>query len=435
MKEKARQICIELQNHGFQAYFVGGCVRDTILGLEPKDYDVATSASAKEVADIFKYANFVGDVFGVSLVNGIEVASFRSENDYDGRRPNVCSFGATLQDDSDRRDFTFNALYQDPLTGEILDFHYGKEDLANGVVSFIGNARDRIQEDHLRILRAIRFKVMYDFVYDDDTEYALITNERLLSDVTSERIVAEIKKTGGKFSLFVKELDRLGMLGIIFGNVIQLKNVDQSPKWHPEGNAWVHTLRVIDTLASGDFVLNMAGLFHDFGKLMTTEVKENGKIGSAGHEKVSVDLTLPVLKRLKISNTEIEDILWLIKNHMKIKFFLEMKKSKQVVFAKDPRIDQLLDLLLADSMSVKQIKDSTVIITEIRKLQNDVRTFVVPIITGRDLIDLGMKPGSQFKQVLDVLFEIQINDGVTCKEDLLQMVHVVGLDKETDDDC
>lgn len=420
---KELEIVKTLHKNGHEAYYVGGCVRDMLLGKEPSDIDIATSATDKEVYGIFKNANLVGSSFGVSLISGVEVASFRTEDDYNGRRPQKCSTGASLKEDASRRDFTFNALYYNPITEEIKYFSDGVKDLDEKVVRFIGNADERIKEDNLRILRAIRFAVKLGFALDKETEKAIVRNKHLVGSVSTERVVAEIKKVGNKFSLFVKELDRLGLIGMIFGDIALLKGVPQNPEWHPEGCVWTHTMRVIDTLASDDFVLNMAGLFHDFGKLTTTAVKPNGKIGSLGHEKASVELARLVLRKLKLSNEEVKDILWLVENHMRIKYLLDMKKSKKVALAKDPRIEKLLDLMTADAMLVSMIKESFVIRDEILKLKEDKKTFVEPLITGKDLIDLGMKPSPEFKAILKDLFEVQINESVESKDFLIKRIN------------
>lgn len=190
-----------------------------------------------------------------------------------------------------------------------------------------------------------------------------------------------------------------------------------------EGDVWVHTLKVLDNLHTDDFVLNMAGLFHDFGKLTTTAVKPNGKIGSLGHEKESIVLTRPILRKLKLSNEEVRDILWLIENHMRIKYFAGMKKSKKVALTKDPRIEKLLDLMTADAMLVSMIKESFVIRNKISKLKEDEKTFVEPLVTGKDLIDLGMKPSPEFKAILKDLFEIQIDEGVESKDFLMKRIN------------
>lgn len=419
---KELEIVKTLHKNGHEAYYVGGCVRDMLLGKEPNDIDIATSATDKEVAEIFKNANLVGSSFGVSLVGGIEVASFRTESNYDGRRPYECSTGASLKEDAGRRDFTFNALYYNPITEEIKYFSDGVEHLDKKIVKFIGNADERIKEDNLRILRAIRFAVVLDFELSIDTKAAIFKNKNLLKNVPAERIVAEIKKAGNKFSLFVKMLDNFGLLDTIFGDIASLKSIEQNPEWHPEGDVFTHTMRVIDTLATDDFVLNMAGLFHDFGKLTTTAVKPNGKIGSLGHEKESIVLTRPILRKLKLSNEEVRDILWLIENHMRIKYFAGMKKSKKIALAKDPRIEKLLDLMTADAMLVSMLKESFAIRDEILNLKENRKTFIVPLVSGRDLISMGMKPGPKFKGILEEFFEIQIDEGITEKSDLLYRV-------------
>lgn len=418
---KEIDIVRKLQENGFEAYFVGGCVRDMILRKPPKDVDIVTSATPEEVSKIFETSFFVGESFGISLVSGVEVATFRTESSYDGRKPKSVHFSSSLEEDSNRRDFTFNALYFDPIKDKIIDLHYGIEDLETGTVRFIGKAEDRIMEDYLRILRAIRFASVYGFTLDEEAVSAIKENKHLLHSISAERITAEIKKTGNKFHKFVELLYDLHVIDEIFPYASALKNVPQNAVWHPEKDVWIHTLKVIKNLQTDDFVLNLAGLFHDFGKLTTTK-NEDGKITSKGHEADSVMLALPILKMLKVSNKEAEDILWLVENHMKIKHFLEMKKSKRIALAKDERTVKLAELSVADSMTEKALEKNTEIRDAILELRKDEKTFVAPLVSGNDLIALGMKPGKVFKTILDDLFDKQINKGITSKEELLEYV-------------
>lgn len=410
----------KLQKNRHEAYYVGGYVRDKLLGRIPTDIDIATSATPEEVSKIFRNSRFVGESFGVSLVGNIEIATFRTERNYDGRKPSNTYLGVSLEEDASRRDFTFNALYLNPITNEIIDLYNGEDDIKRKMVRFIGNADDRIKEDNLRILRAVRFAATLNFDLDVEAKIAIIKNKDLLDKVSAERIVMEIKKCGNKFSQFVKMLDEFNLIDKIFGNITDLKTVAQNPRWHPEGDVWTHSIRVIDTLGTDDFVLNMAGLFHDFGKLSTTTIKEDGNIGSAGHVEKSVTLVRPILKKLKLTSSDIKDILWLIENHMRIKLFLDMKKSKKVALVRDSRVNKLVDLSIADSMIISKIKENMAVRDAVIELQNDKKTFIEPLVTGKDLIALDLKPGPIFKLILRDLFDYQINNDIKTKEELLK---------------
>jgi len=237
-KRIATNICKRLQDAGFEAVFAGGAVRDMILGIEPNDYDVATNAAPIQIKKLFNNSKFVGESFGVSIVNGIEVATFRQENNYtDGRRPDTIKFCSSMKDDALRRDLTINALFFDPISEEIHDFVKGKCDISLGIIDFVGNPRDRINEDVLRILRAVRFKVRFGFQIDLLTEVALMESGSKLEALSGERIFEELKKG---LSLddpaeYINQLKKLNLLKFILPEIHSLIGCEQNRKWHPEG--------------------------------------------------------------------------------------------------------------------------------------------------------------------------------------------------------
>ncbi len=428
--ENEKNIINKLKASGFDAFIVGGAVRDIMLGMEPNDIDIATNAMPEDIDRIFKKSKFAGKAFGVSLIDGIEVATFRGDIGSNGRKPDKVKLGVSMKEDAERRDLTINAMFLDNEYN-LIDFFNGKEDLENEVIRFVGNAEERIKEDNLRILRAIRFASVLNFSFEEKTKEAIIENAYLIKTVSNERIIMELKKVikDGAFSGFVKICDELGLLKILFPKVTTLKGVEQSPKWHPEGDVFVHTMRVLSNIVSNDFALNIAALLHDIGKATTTVKNEDGKISSSGHENVGANMFLDDTKNKNsclsaLSNKEVEEIHFLIKNHMKIKYFDEFRKSKKVKLITEKSFTKLCSLTIADSMTSVGLKNNLKMIQLAEELEEEVEDYIEPIITGRDLINIGFNPkieGKIFGVILKSVYEKQIEEGILNKEKLLNL--------------
>ncbi len=278
MKEHATNIVRTLRQHGFQAYFAGGCVRDTLLGVTPSDYDVATDATPPEVMRIFPETYAVGAQFGVVLVpskddnlpapapsehpNYVEVATFRNDGDYsDGRHPDQVRYSTDPREDVQRRDFTINGLLMDPLDGDrVLDFVGGRDDLRAGVIRAIGDPERRFQEDKLRMLRAVRFAARFLYVIDPQTFAAIRKLAPLIHQVSNERVRDELTKmlTEGHARLAFELLEASGLLHEVLPEIERMKGVEQPPQFHPEGDVWIHTLMLLGQLPAQ--VLAHAGL-------------------------------------------------------------------------------------------------------------------------------------------------------------------------------
>src|SRR6056297_456790 len=307
---KAYEIVVKLTLFGHEAYFVGGAVRDILMDKDPSDIDIATSATPQEVNDAFENVKFVGESFGVSLVTiegeTFEVATFRSEKDYeDGRHPNDVKLVKDIFSDSSRRDLTINSIYLNPINNKIVDLFEGQKDIKNKRIKFVGNPLKRIKEDNLRILRAIRFAstMNFELIYEDME--AIRRNAFLIKNVSNERIKMEFDKafSKGNPARFISLLWSSGVLEQILPEVSELQTIEQSPKWHPEGDVLTHTIKTLKLLKDESVILKWAALFHDLGKVSTT-VEEDAGITSKGHEKESITIAQSIMERLKFSNHE-----------------------------------------------------------------------------------------------------------------------------------
>ena len=464
MKNKAINICKRLQDNGYEAVFAGGCVRDMILGIEPNDYDVATSATPSDIKKIFKNAKFVGESFGVSLIGEIEVATFRTDGSYmDGRRPDNITF-STMEEDAERRDLTINAIFFDPIKGNYLDCVGGFNDIDNKLIRFIGDADKRIDEDNLRIMRAIRFASRFYFRIDMKSFDAIIKNAYKTKDLSGERILEELKK-GMKVNpeIYIKSLRGSGVLKHILPEVYDLIGSKQSKKWHPEGatvqevnsdikipydpnnpehsdktkykfnhgDVFIHTMLVLEKLGDVDWKIKFAALLHDIGKPATQVFEEDGRITNKGHDKLGAEMTEVICKRLKMSNSDTDFIVALVKGHMNIKDILHMKKSTLRRFIAKPYYLDLIKLVEADTLGTGYDHDMSFVAharDEYEKYTNEPEEPAMPepFIDGYDLINIGMNPGPQFKELLDIMMDKQLEGTIESRLDAIAYLQFIG---------
>lgn len=439
MNKNAIEIVSTLKENGHEAVFAGGCVRDLLFKIEPKDIDIATSATPDEVEWLFKNTIPVGKQFGIVIVvidnEQFEVATFRTDSKTsDGRRPDSVEF-SSMEEDAKRRDLTINAMFLDPITNEVFDFVGGKEDIRNGVIRFVGNAEERIEEDKLRILRAIRFGAKFHFNFDEKTEDALFNNaHRVMGNVSVERIGQELEKMLllPNPSHAFNALNRFGILKFILPEIDRLMFSPQSKKWHSEGNVYVHTMLVLNHARerTDDLITLWSALFHDVAKPHCIRVNEDGNISNYGHERLGAQTIFPeIAKRFKFSNKYTESISWLIENHMKPNIALEMKNAKLRKLMANDDFDRLLILCESDNEGsspespdiedtkkdglkfLKKLKDKAV--------KDGTLNLPKPFISGKDLIELGMNPGPHFKNILKDVFDMQLNGEVSNKEEAL----------------
>jgi poly(A) polymerase len=426
-EELARSIVSRLRAAGHQAYLVGGCVRDLLLGHQPKDFDVATDARPDRVAELFERSEQVGAHFGVVLVreytSQVEVATFRSDASYsDGRRPDQVRFETDPRQDVLRRDFTINSLLLDPETNQVLDFVGGQQDLQRRVIRAIGDPEMRFQEDHLRLIRAVRFAARLGFEIDPATMAALQRLHGLIAKVAAERVrdeLARILTEGGARRGF-ELLDETGLLGDILPEVAAMKGVEQPPEFHPEGDVWTHTLLLLEKLRNPTVTLAMGALLHDVGKPPTFRVAE--RIRFDGHVEEGVRLAHGILARLRFSYEQTEQILALIDQHMRFKDAGKMRESTLKRFLRMENFAEHLELHRLDCLSSSGKLDSYRLVRSRLAEFGTEELKPTPLLTGRDLIAAGYAPGPAFGKMLATVEDAQLESRVRSKDEALALV-------------
>jgi poly(A) polymerase len=430
LRAEAAAIAARLRAAGYLAYFAGGCVRDRLLGIPPKDYDVATSAPPEEVRRIFGYGETVpvGAQFGVILVvrgpHRFEVATFRSDDAYvDGRRPSAIRF-ADPRADAERRDFTINGLFEDPATGALIDFVGGREDLARRTIRAIGDPRARFREDKLRLLRAVRFAAQLDFEIEPATFDAVCELAPAIRVVAAERVLVELTKTivpRGRVR-GLELLHRSGLLREVLPEVAALDGVPQPPEFHPEGDCWSHELLVMSHLPDPcPEELAWGALLHDIGKPPTMTVAE--RIRFDGHAAVGADMADAVMRRLKASARLREAVVELVRDHLRFADVPRMKESTLKKFLRSPLVDLHLALHRADCLGCHGLLDTYEFCT--RKLEQFRAEGAAealrpkPLLRGDDLIAAGYLPGPRFKEILGALEDAQLEGRIATREDAL----------------
>ena len=424
--ELARRIVENLRRAGYSGYLVGGCVRDLLLGREPKDYDVATSARPDDLLRLFPRADRVGAHFGVVLVREdkaqVEVATFRSDMEYlDGRRPVGVHFETDPREDARRRDFTINALLLDPVSGEVLDFVGGRSDLDARLIRAIGDAPTRFREDHLRLLRAVRFAARLGFEIEPATFEAIRNGAPMIRDVSAERVRDEISRilTEGAPRHGLELLDATGLLHEILPEVEAMKGVKQPPEFHPEGDVWVHTLMMLDGLRQPSLGLALGTLLHDVGKPGTFRVAE--RIRFDGHVEVGVEIARRIMNRLRFPNDVCDQVEELIANHMRFKDVPKMRESTLKRFMRLPGFEEHMELHRLDCLASH---GSLASYDFVREKQREVPPEMLkpaPLITGRDLIAAGYRPGPMFGIVLNEVEDAQLEGRISTKEEAMAM--------------
>lgn len=419
----------QLQEAGFIAYYAGGCVRDQLMGVPPHDYDIATNAHPEQVQSIFRRTFAVGAHFGVIVVlDGtyeFQVATFRNDGQYiDGRHPESVTF-ATPEEDATRRDFTINGLFFDPIADQLIDYVGGQEDLRRKVLRAIGNPYDRFREDRLRLLRAVRFGTTLGFDLDGATWRAVCENAGHINEVSAERIREELVKIllSPRRVRGFDLLDESGLLAAILPEVEALKGCEQPPQFHPEGDVFVHTRIMLGLLpAEVSLPLVLSVLFHDIGKPPTFAIDETGRIRFSGHDKVGAEMTEAVMSRLRFSRAEIDATVEAVANHMVFKDVQQMRVSKLKRFLARPHMDDELELHRVDCTSSHGMLDNYDYLKAKREEFASEPLIPPPLITGRDLIDLGLRPGPRFSEILEAVQSRQLEGTLSSHDDALAWV-------------
>jgi poly(A) polymerase len=441
-QDAAAAIVARLRVAGHQAYFVGGCVRDLLLGREPDDYDVATSAQPDLVLTLFEKTFAVGAHFGVVLVctktSGdeeivTEVATFRSDGAYsDGRRPDAVRFSTSPEEDVKRRDFTINGMLLDPdvlaTTGNVqdavLDFVGGLKDLNTGLIRAIGFPGERFAEDKLRMLRGVRFAARFAFDLEPATAGAIQELAPSVSQVSRERVREELTRmlTEGRARRAFELLDATGLLAHVLPEVAKMKGVEQPPQYHPEGDVWLHTLLLLEGLPAGcSAALAWAALLHDVGKPATFRIAPD-RIRFDGHVEVGGRIAAEICRRLRFPNHETEQILLLIANHMRFAEVRKMKESTLKRFFRLPHFDQHLALHRLDCLSSHGSLDLYDFARERFEALPQEQVRPPLLLTGKDLIEAGYLPGPQFTQMLAMAEDAQLEGTVQTRDQALAVI-------------
>jgi putative nucleotidyltransferase with HDIG domain len=433
-QEAAAKIVARLRAEGYEAYFVGGCVRDLLLGRPPADFDVATSAPPDQVLTLFERTFSVGAHFGVVLVVSqspegqeilTEVATFRSDGAYsDGRRPDAVRFSTSPHEDVKRRDFTINGMMLDPVNHELLDLVGGRRDLDAGLIRAIGAPGERFSEDKLRMLRAVRFAARFGFEVEPETWRAIQQLAPAIGQVSRERVREELTRmlTEGRARRAFELLDSSGLLLQVLPKVAAMKGVAQPPQYHPEGDVWVHTLLLLDGLAAGcPPALAWGALLHDVGKPPTFRIAPD-RIRFDGHVDVGVRIAEEICRRLRFANQETEQILLLIANHMRFADVRKMKQSTLKRFFRLQHFDQHLALHRLDclaSYGSLELYDFAR-----RNFEALPQEQVQPplLLSGKDLIEAGYRPGPHFKEMLALAEDAQLEGVVETREQALALI-------------
>lgn len=418
-----------LREHGHTAYFAGGCVRDMFLAMEPHDIDIATSALPQEVESLFHRTIAVGAEFGVILVleqeAEIQVATFRHDGTYaDGRRPTTVTF-ANAQEDAKRRDFTINGLFYDPVSQEVFDYVGGKEDLSLQIIRAIGDPEERFEEDKLRLLRAIRFAATLDFQIDPATWNIIVKLAPKISIVSAERIRDELQK------IFLSPhrlrgfdlLDESGLLKEIFPEIEKLKKCEQPPEFHPEGDVYVHTRLMLSMLpekASLSLVLSV--LFHDIGKPLTRTVDASGKMRFYAHDQLGAMMTEKILHRLRFPNKIIDAVIPAVRLHMSFKDVPNMRLATLRRMMARPTFEDELELHRVDCASSHGMLDNYQLLKQKQQELADLELVPPPLLSGKDLIEIGLQPGIVLGKILYSVKEAQLENILTTRQEALEWV-------------
>ena len=442
-KNLATKIIQTLRQQGFQAYLVGGCVRDLLLRREPADYDIATSATPALVMEVFPDSYGVGAQFGVVLIpvypvvepsagdmhnakgNAIEVATFRSDHGYsDGRRPDEVRFSRDPREDVARRDFTINGMMLDPVSGEVLDFVGGREDLETGIIRAIGDPARRSAEDKLRMLRAVRFAARFEFEIEANTFAAIQHAAHEINVVSRERVRDELTKMliegHGRRAFLL--LDESGLLKEVLPEISAMKGVQQPPEFHPEGDVFAHTLLLLENLPNPcPPTLAWGALLHDVGKPATFRVAPD-RIRFDNHVDVGVKIAEGICERLRFSNHDTAQILALVDNHMRFSHATRMNQSTLKKFLRMPAFDEHLALHRADSLaSHRNLSTYQFVQQKLAEIPPE-KIRPKPLVTGDDLIAAGYAPGPRFREMLDAIEDAQLDGRLLTHDTALEFV-------------
>jgi len=442
MKATSLEIIEILKKAGHEAYWAGGCVRDMLLGIRPKDFDIVTSAKPDEIENLLEKTIPIGKEFGVILAiqnsHNFEIATFRSDSGYsDGRRPDAVEF-TNAKEDAFRRDFTINGMFYDPSSDKVIDYIGGQMDLRDKLVRFIGDPETRIKEDHLRILRAIRFKNTYNLQYHPDTYQSIKKHIHLIEDISKERIADELNKMiqGANAAQAFEELFEIGALEILISELCKLKGLAQPLQYHQEGDVWDHSLRALNSLTDEEITpdplpetapslaLKWATLLHDIGKYDTFSV-DNERIRYDRHAETGAEIAKKILKRLKFPKKITSRVHWLISHHMMVVPLLEMSDGRRRHWFLKDAFTELLEVYRADALGIIPLDLSAY--HKIKQLyRHEILTLkAMPknLLTGNEIMEmLKLEAGEKIGKIMTEIREKQLNDELKTRQEALEYI-------------
>lgn len=427
-EDKAIAIVRKLREAGCVAYFNGGCVRDRMLGVEPKDYDIATDARPEVVQRIFDRTVAVGARFGVIAVlldnDQYEVATFRADAEYiDGRRPSSIRFG-TIEEDAIRRDFTIGGMYYDPMEDRLIDLVGGMRDLRAGIVRAIGNPYDRFEEDHLRILRAARFAARLDFLIDPATWAAMKRSAPTIVDISAERIGEELVMlmTEGRAARGMDLLTESGLMQALMPEVLEMIGCAQPENFHPEGDVYVHTRLAVSMLpADCSETVAFGILFHDIAK-PRTRAEVGDKVTFYGHTDIGAEVAAGIMARLKRSRFVQDRVAYLVRNHLRLTMAPRMRPATLKRMLAEDGFDELMEVALMDTFASSSYMGFWNLCHRARTTMSATEIRPPRLIGGNDLIGLGFTPGPRFKAILKDVEDQQLDGVLTSREAALDYV-------------
>lgn len=398
---EAREVARRLADAGHQVVFAGGAVRDRLLERSGGDVDVATSATPDEVCALFERTVRVGEAFGVVKVlcdeGEYDVATFRQDVGIgDGRRPAAVG-PATLEEDVERRDFTINGLVEDPFTGEVLDLVGGRADLGARCVRAIGDPARRFAEDGLRLLRGVRFAAVLGFEIETATLAAMVAGRERLAAISGERVRLELEKmlVGPWRRRAVELLDETRLLEVILPELLPMKGCEQPPEFHPEGDVWVHTLLALQHLPDEtSFELALGMLLHDVGK-PPTFVRAADRIRFDGHVERGAEMAETICGRLRLSRTSTRTVVALVRDHLIFKDVPRMRPARLRRLMAEEHFEELLVLYRADCLACHGLLTALPAIEAMRERLAEEALIPPPLLTGADVLALGVAPGPE----------------------------------------
>jgi poly(A) polymerase len=420
----ALNIIRELRRKGHVALFAGGCVRDVLMRRRPNDYDIVTDATPEAVKALFERTIPVGEKFGVVCVMSsgqpFEVATFRTDVDYrDGRRPTRVKY-AGAQEDAQRRDFTINGMFYDPVEGKVIDFVGGQKDLDGKIVRAIGIPDERFREDYLRMLRAVRFAANLGFEIESDTMKAVQVNAARITGISAERIREELEKilVDASRARGMGLLDESGLLGHVLPEVAAYKGVKQGKRRHPEGDVWEHTLTAMSKLEEPSFVLAFATLLHDVGKPATADTPERPFLN---HERVGEEMARATAARLKLSARETEVTAFLVRHHMILKDVQRMRKSTLKRLLAHDFFSELAELHRVDALASGGDLANYTFAIEAKRTMPDEVVKPAPLVSGDDLAAIGIPRSPAMGRIVKQLYTAQLDEEIRTRDEALDL--------------